>query len=415
MTESVLHLFEGYGVELEYMIVHRDDLSVRPISDRLLHSIAGVYENQIDWERICLSNELVLHVVEFKTNGPMPSLLGLTDSFQYHIRDINRRLEAFDARLMPGAMHPWMNPERDTRLWPHNFNTVYETYNRIFNCQGHGWSNLQSAHINLPFANDDEFGRLHAAIRLVLPVLPALAASSPLVECRPTDSLDNRLEFYRKNSGFIPSVAGSVIPEAVFTRTEYDTQIFQRMYRDIAPFDAEGILRHEWLNARGAIARFDRGSIEIRLLDVQECSLADLAIVFAVISVLQALVSERWCDFETQKKVPTDSLASILLQTIRLAENTPIQDVSYLNLFGIDCSTCTAGELWKRILDDLFGGDRSQSNRELFEPLQIILSQGTLSSRILRRLGTHPGRERIAGVYGELCDCLDRGQLFLSD
>ena len=36
--------------------------------------------------------------------------------------------------------------------------------------------------LNLPFSSDEEFGRLHAAIRLLLPLLPALAASSPLVE-----------------------------------------------------------------------------------------------------------------------------------------------------------------------------------------------------------------------------------------
>ena len=37
-------------------------------------------------------------------------------------------------------------------------------------------------HVNLPFADDAQFARLHAAIRLVLPLLPALAASSPIAE-----------------------------------------------------------------------------------------------------------------------------------------------------------------------------------------------------------------------------------------
>lgn len=413
MTEPVLHLFEGYGVELEYMIADRESLSVMPISDRLLHSISGTFENQIDWEKICLSNELVLHVVEFKTNGPAPSLHGLGDSFHFHIRDINRRLEPFNARLMPSAMHPWMNPDRETRLWPHNFNTVYETYNRIFDCRGHGWSNVQSTHINLPFANEEEFGRLHASIRLILPILPALAASSPLVDCHPTEFLDNRLEFYRKNSSRIPSIAGSIIPEAVFTRAEYESQIFQKMYRDVAPFDPECVLRHEWLNARGAIARFDRNSIEIRLLDIQECPQADLAIAFAVISALQALVSERWTDFETQKNVPTPSLASILFQAIRHAENTAIHDASYLKHFGVERESCTAGELWKHILNDLFEEGKPERDTAFLEPLQTILDRGSLSSRILRRLGDNPEKERVATVYAELGDCLDQGLQFV--
>jgi hypothetical protein len=36
-----LRLFEGYGVEIEYMIVDADTLSVRPISDELLRAVGG--------------------------------------------------------------------------------------------------------------------------------------------------------------------------------------------------------------------------------------------------------------------------------------------------------------------------------------------------------------------------------------
>src|SRR5690606_30349750 len=126
---------------------------------------------------------------------------------------------------------------------------------RIFDCRGHGWANLQSVHLNLPFANDDQFGRLHAAIRLLLPLLPALAASSPLIESRRSGLLDTRLDVYRSNAARIPSVSGQVIPEPVYTRSDYDREILQRMYRDVAPFDPDGTLQHEWLNARGAIAR----------------------------------------------------------------------------------------------------------------------------------------------------------------
>src|SRR5690606_18371458 len=99
------------------------------------------------------------------------------------------------------------------------------TFDRIFNCGGHGWANLQSVHLNLPFANDAEFGRLHTAIRLLLPLMPALAASSPLVERRMTGVLDNRLEFYRSNAKRVPSVTGLVVPEPALTRQEYEQDI----------------------------------------------------------------------------------------------------------------------------------------------------------------------------------------------
>jgi len=55
-------------------------------------------------------------------------------------------------------------------------------------------------------------------------------------------------------------------------------EILAPLYAEMHPLDPEGILCHEWLNSRGAIARFDRNAVEIRLVDVQECPLADLAI-----------------------------------------------------------------------------------------------------------------------------------------
>ena len=74
-----------------------------------------------------------------------------------------------------------MNPLTDTELWKHSYSEVYELYNRIFNCKGHGWSNVQSTHINLPFFDDKEFEKLHAAIRIILPLIPGLCASSPIL------------------------------------------------------------------------------------------------------------------------------------------------------------------------------------------------------------------------------------------
>lgn len=72
-----------------------------------------------------------------------------------------------------------MDPATESRFWPHGDAIVYRTYDRIFGCRSHGWANIQCMHLNLPFAGDEEFARLHAAARLLLPILPALAANSP--------------------------------------------------------------------------------------------------------------------------------------------------------------------------------------------------------------------------------------------
>ena len=101
-----LHLFQGYGVELEYMIVDRKTLAVLPVADQLLSKVAGEIVNEVERGRLCWSNELVLHVVELKTNGPAGTLEGLGQLFTSQVGVINGLLEPYGGMLMPGAMHP---------------------------------------------------------------------------------------------------------------------------------------------------------------------------------------------------------------------------------------------------------------------------------------------------------------------
>jgi len=415
--KSRLHLFHAIGVELEYMIVDCNTLDIRPITDELLKGVSGSYVSEVERGDIAWSNELVLHVVELKTNGPASIPSGfepLPDIFQKHVDDINRRLAAFDARLMPTAMHPWMNPWKEMHLWPHEYNPIYEAYNRIFDCRGHGWANLQSTHINLPFSGDEEFGRLHAAIRLVLPLLPALAASSPIADGALTGLADFRLEVYRNNAVRIPSITGLMIPERVYTRADYDKEIFQRMYRDITPFDPDKTLRDEWLNSRGAIARFDRNAIEIRLLDIQECPLADLAIVNLVVDTVKALVNGKWSTFENQKVQDEKDLYPILVNGIENAEDTIIDNSSFLKLFGFDGDAVTAGGLWRQIASELYDNfEQSESN--LHRALKVIFNEGSLSTRIKRRLSSTPDKKDLKQTYGQLCDCLSKGIQFSAE
>lgn len=404
-----LSLFQGYGVELEYMIVDAETLDVRPIADQLLAAEAGSIVSDVELGPVAWSNELVLHVIELKTNGPAKSLQGLAAQFQESVARINAHLQPLGARLMPSAMHPWMNPARETTLWPHDYNAVYEAFDRIFGCQGHGWSNLQSVHVNLPFANDEEFARLHAAIRVLLPIMPALSASSPIADAQVRDVLDYRLEAYRTNAARIPSITGLVVPEPVFSEAEYDRRIFQRIYADIAPLDPDGILQDEFLNARGAIARFSRGAIEIRVLDIGECPAADLAVVGAVVAALQGLVSERWSSLAEQQAMATEPLAQLLRDVARDAERTAIQLPGYARLFGAgERQAAKAQSLWRHLAEQPgFRDDMEAASREAFD---VILEHGPLARRIVTALNSGSSSPRI---YRQLCDDLAAGRMFL--
>ncbi len=409
-TPAPLRAFEGVGIEIEYMLVDRVSLAVAPLADRLIEAACGSIESELARGPLAWSNELCLHLIEVKTNGPAPRFAPLPALFQSEVAAIDALLADLDTRLMPTAMHPWMDPDREMRLWPHEYGAVYAAFDRIFDCRGHGWSNLQSTHVNLPFGDDAEFARLHAAIRVVLPLLPALAASSPFVGGRASGWLDTRLEFYRRNAQAVPAVTGLVVPEPSTSRAGYERDILRPMYADLAPHDPDGILQHEWLNARGAIARFDRHAIEIRVLDVQEHPAADLAIAQAASDAVRLLHEGRWSDTGIQNAVPTERLAGWLLQAARDGERAVVDDRAWLRALGFPERKGEMGEIWRHLVES---GAAAGAGVEARAALATILDRGPLARRMLDALGPAPASQALHALARSLCDCLAAGRSFV--
>lgn len=410
---AALRLLEGIGLELELMIVDRTTLDVRPFAERVLFAASGDESGDHDNGRISWSNELVRHVLELKTSTPERTLVGVAAAFQENVRAIEALLAPHGARLMPGGMHPWMDPRKETELWPFEYSEVYRAYDRVFDCRTHGWANLQSVHLNLSFGDDEEFGRLHAAVRLMLPLVPALAASSPVVDGRVSHCLDQRLEVYRTNAVRVPAMTGALVPEPLFARAAYRQGILEPLQRAVAELDPAGILEGEWLNARGAIARFDRDAIELRLSDTQECPRADVSVAWALTCVVAALCEETWCSGSTQRAFATEPLAALLCEAIRLGPGARVADPAYARALGWSSTRLpTLGELWDALLEQAVA-PHPASDVGLMEPLQTIAREGTLSQRILRALGAAPSRARLHAVYSDLCACLAEGRTFL--
>ncbi len=153
MSKKRLSLFEAFGIELEYMIVDRDTLRPRPIAESILLDEQGNTTQEISLGSIDVSNELATHVLEFKTAAPTNDLETLENDFAAAITEMNSRLAAHNAMLAPGGIHPFMDPGSEGKLWSQGDRAIYDAYDRIFGCRSHGWFNLQSCHLNLPFAN----------------------------------------------------------------------------------------------------------------------------------------------------------------------------------------------------------------------------------------------------------------------
>ncbi len=395
-------LFEVTGIELEYMVVDQDTLRASPTVDQLFKEVAGhitgdVPRGDVDW-----SNELTAHVLEMKTAQPTANIAAFTQKFAGEVRAINALLAKRGLMLLPTAAHPLFDPFTETVLWEHEYNEVYALYNKIFDCRGHGWSNLQSVHLNLPFANDAEFAKLHTAIRLLLPIIPALSASSPILDGKPTGHLDSRMEAYLHHQERLPPLMGSLIPEAVLNEEEYYREIFSPIGLALAPYDPEGVMDHQFANSRGAIARFDRHAIEIRVVDIQECPKADLAIAALLVEVLKALVDGRWASQYVQRAWHHKDLLKIFTKVIKKAGDSRLRNRDYLLMFGLDRPEATVHEVWAH----LFAETGSHLAPEAQACIRHILKQGCLAKRILAKTGPRPTPARIIAVYKELAQCL---------
>jgi glutamate---cysteine ligase / carboxylate-amine ligase len=401
---SLMKEIHSLGIEIEYMIVDRDSLDPLSISDKVLFDLAGEYTNEFEYEDFAWSNELCLHVLELKTLEPCESIAGCIRSFQPALSAMNAHLEKYNAMLLAGSAHPFMDPTREAHLWPHGYKEIYTLYNKIFDCRGHGWVNLQATHLNIGFSNEQEFAALHSAIRFILPIIPALSASSPVLAGKITGYCDTRLHYYAKNQKIVPEIAGEIIPEQAYTYAAYDTMILQPMFTAIAQHDTRGILAHEWLNSRGVIARFDRNAFEIRILDVQESLRAESAVLEIVLALIQSVMVGEWpssVDIFTFKE---KQLASFFFDIVKSGRSAIINDQSYCEAFGIKTETCSAGTLWQHIINRLL--EKGRLNEDTTRFLDIYHQEGCLSERIMSSLPVEPTISEIRSVYVKLAECL---------
>lgn len=392
--------FSAFGIEIEYMIVDATTLLPRPIAHELLRDASNKVVNSLQMGDTVVSNELAAHVIELKTASPSSDFEAIARSFQSTIGALSAKLAGFGAMLAPGGMHPFMLPKEHSGIWEYDDREIYEWYDATFGCRSHGWLNLQSCHLNLPFQTEDEFALLHDAIIVVLPLLPALSGASPYLEGRYDGHLDTRLHVYADNQKRFPAIAGHVIPESIHDEATYQTTVLAPAYESVKSLDPEKLIEADWLNSRGAIARFDRGSVEIRILDAQENPRCDLAICSVLVQLLQRLVglgpetvTNLVSEFSPAQRKQHLMTAATRGKTVPLAQK---HLASILGLGSIE----TLGDFWTAFLasEEAMGKDPFESSL-----VQRILTDGSLGERMLGQCGEKPTREDLENLLRGLC------------
>lgn len=284
---------EVLGPEHEFAIVD-EALKPLPIVDKIIRELRGRVVNNVPLQGFTFGKELQSHVAEIKANSPFHNPEEFEETMHRAALEIGDLLERkFRAKLLGTGMHPLLKLG-EAKIWPHRDRRIYEAMGRIFNLRQHGWLNIQSFQLNLPYASERDGLKLHNTLANILPYLPAVSAASPVYESKIGEYADNRLHFYRINQLEVPSIAGDIIPEYVASFAEYRRITVDAYSRELRRLNAGPcIIGKEWVNSRGAIFRFDRGAVEIRVMDEQECVKSDVALSCFIRALLRGLMEEE--------------------------------------------------------------------------------------------------------------------------
>jgi gamma-glutamyl:cysteine ligase YbdK (ATP-grasp superfamily) len=247
--------------------------------------------NFIEMPDFSFGKELQLHVMEIKANQPFKTPSEFEETMQTAVSTLSGIVQKHGANLLGTGMHPLLRLS-DTGVWPHHHRRIYQEYGKLFNLNRHGWLNIQSFHLNLPYETDKDATQIHNQLSNLSTYLPAVTASSPIFEGKEGEDVDNRLRFYKQNQQEVPSVAGDIIPEYISTLRGYKKDVIGRYSADLAKAGAdETLLNREWVNSRGIIIRFDRCALEVRVMDEQECVKSDVALACFIRSALRGLIA----------------------------------------------------------------------------------------------------------------------------
>jgi gamma-glutamyl:cysteine ligase YbdK (ATP-grasp superfamily) len=341
-------------------------------------------------------------VAEFKANTPFDSPVVFEETMHKSVSSILDLLKRrYKVRLLGLGMHPTLLL-KNARVWAHRDRSLYKALDSIFSLNQHGWLNIQSFQINLPFKNEQEAVKLYNAIVNILPYLPAIAASSPIYESKIGDYKDNRLHFYAINQASVPSITGDIIPEYVHSFEEYKKTTVQKYSEDLAKVNApKNLLNKEWLNSRGAVIRFCRKAIEIRIMDEQECIKSDVALSCFIRSLLRGILQEKEELEPILHAVSVKNLQAVIRQGL---------DAQVKHLKGE-----TARQVCKHLLI-IAEKNASREEKRYLGTVKRRITEGSLSDQILKQVSKKTLKtdlnEAIFSVYSSLADCLEQNRVY---
>jgi len=364
-----------------------------PVADKIIKDYCGRIINFVELPSFTFGKELQLHVMEVKANSPFKSPVQFEATMQNAVSTLNQIIRRHGANLLGTGMHPLLQL-KDTGIWPHYHKKIYQEFGKIFNLNQHGWLNIQSFHLNLPYQKEADGIQIHNQLANLSTYLPAIAASSPIYEGKTGPDIDNRLQFYKINQKEIPHITGEIIPDYVISFSQYKHDVIERYSQDLANAGASKTLLHrEWVNSRGVIFRFDRCALEVRVMDEQECVKSDVALSCFVRAALRGLIALG------AELLPHDLLIKDFNKVVKDGLNAQV-----LNPRGK-----TARQVCQYYLKLALEYAEEDEKKYLWI-IKKRLNNGNLSEiirdRVLNRAGKTDFHEAVINVYSTLIKCL---------
>jgi glutamate---cysteine ligase / carboxylate-amine ligase len=387
---------------LRYQIAHRDTLAANPASDMVLTMASGELSRRVAVGETTWFGGPACQILGFEASGTAADLPGLAGLLAAQAARANELLGPLGGRLMPGGAHPFMDPTRETWIWNHDQAQAFAAMDRIFGLKSQAWSNQAQASLELSCPGEDEFVRVLAALRLLAPLVPALAAGSPLVDAADKGFHCERLLAFAGRGGNVPGLGSGLIPEPAASSAGFRDAQCRPLKEALAELDPEGLLAPEDVVLGGLRPGADPLCLVLELADVQECPAADLAVAARLLGAMELLAVR---DDITDDQLPAGQLDAVLLDCARQGEDAQVTDAAYLARLGLGHAPLRAGDAWRAL------GQDQVLAPELVRAADV-LDAATLSGRLRRELGTTPSPEAVRRVYTCLCDCLASGEMF---
>lgn len=296
------------------------------------------------------------HRLELASEVDCASLAAAGDLVRSHTARVRTLCVPLHAELLTGGAHPLLDPARH-RLggaWPES------------SPDSHAVFSLQGIHLGLVATDDAEAHALSAAVSLLQPLAPGLAAASPVLEGRLTGQASTRVAL----------LAGAPARAPAGGSQGLDALLAPAAGRP--PSEPEAGVRVEWVWA----------------LDRQESAVADQAALSCFGAVAHGLARAQ-----VRYRTPVSVLDAVTLRCARDGAAALVDAPSLLTDLGLP-RPLSAGAIWRELLDR-YPPDTAPPSLQTARA--CLLRRGTLACRLARALGPEPSRARIQSVYSELC------------